>query len=171
MCRIDLLPSDSSDRLIAGLTLTFGFYKQCTANTCWFFHLLAYICTYASSPEKNTDCDNRARIDRKKQLWPNNWPNGWAAIIFRNMPARMSSNCRIIILFEDVEAIAAKQIEQYHQTENTTCPIFFFDTWLIITKVWFEWVYGTSSGLARKRNTALPHGFVPALQARFALGS
>ena len=44
--------------------------------------------------------------------------------------------------FGDVEAIATRQVEQYHQTESASCPIFFFDTWLIITKVWFEWVFG-----------------------------
>ena len=44
--------------------------------------------------------------------------------------------------FEDIEAIAGMQVEQYRQTENSSTPVFFFDTWLIITKVWFEWVYG-----------------------------
>lgn len=44
--------------------------------------------------------------------------------------------------FEDVEAIAQKQVELYHQTESCSSRFFFFDTWLIITKVWFQWVYG-----------------------------
>lgn len=44
--------------------------------------------------------------------------------------------------FDDVEAIARKQVEQYRQTENSGDRLFFFDTWLIITKVWFEWVFG-----------------------------
>jgi len=43
--------------------------------------------------------------------------------------------------FEDVEAIARKQVEQYHQTQQWPERFFFFDTWLIITKVWFRWVY------------------------------
>ena len=47
---------------------------------------------------------------------------------------------------EDVEFIARKQVElekQFSQTEN---PILFLDTWLIITKVWFEQVYGEAPG-------------------------
>jgi NadR type nicotinamide-nucleotide adenylyltransferase len=43
--------------------------------------------------------------------------------------------------FEDVAAIAKAQIEQYHITESSSDKIFFFDTWLIITKVWFNWVF------------------------------
>jgi NadR type nicotinamide-nucleotide adenylyltransferase len=43
--------------------------------------------------------------------------------------------------FDDVEAIAKAQLEQYHVTENSSGHIFFFDTWLIITKVWFTWVF------------------------------
>jgi NadR type nicotinamide-nucleotide adenylyltransferase len=44
--------------------------------------------------------------------------------------------------FEDVEAIARMQVEQYHQTSGSTESFVFFDTWLIITKVWFRWVFG-----------------------------
>lgn len=44
--------------------------------------------------------------------------------------------------FEDVETIAKAQIEQYGLTKSSSGRIFFFDTWLIITKVWFYWVYG-----------------------------
>jgi len=44
--------------------------------------------------------------------------------------------------FEDVEQIALAQIEQYESTNDSAEQIFFFDTWLIITKVWFNWVYG-----------------------------
>ncbi len=43
--------------------------------------------------------------------------------------------------FEDIENIAKAQIEQYNSTTTNTEKIFFFDTWLIITKVWFNWVY------------------------------
>lgn len=46
--------------------------------------------------------------------------------------------------FEDVEAIAKAQLEQYHSTNTLENEIFFFDTWLIITKVWFNWVFGKS---------------------------
>lgn len=45
--------------------------------------------------------------------------------------------------YEDVEAIARKQIEQISQTaanpDNDT--VYFFDTELIVTKVWFEHCY------------------------------
>lgn len=44
--------------------------------------------------------------------------------------------------FGDVEAIARKQIEQYVQAKESSVEFVFFDTWLIITKVWFEWVFG-----------------------------
>lgn len=44
--------------------------------------------------------------------------------------------------FADVEAIANTQIDQYQSTKSGSEQIFFFDTWLIITKVWFKWVFG-----------------------------
>ena len=44
--------------------------------------------------------------------------------------------------FEDVETIAKAQVEQYRATRSSSGKIFFFDTWLIITKVWFSWVFG-----------------------------
>lgn len=44
--------------------------------------------------------------------------------------------------FEDVETIARSQVEQYLETTKDSCQFYFFDTWLIITKVWFQWVYG-----------------------------
>lgn len=43
--------------------------------------------------------------------------------------------------FSDVEIIARKQIEQQLEAEKRG-GIIFFDTWLIITKVWFDVVYG-----------------------------
>ncbi len=43
--------------------------------------------------------------------------------------------------FNDIENIALKQLEQYKEGKQTDTPIIIFDTWLIITKVWFEWVY------------------------------
>jgi len=48
--------------------------------------------------------------------------------------------------FADVENIARKQIDQYLQSKDQNEPIVFFDTWLIITKVWFEWVFGSVPG-------------------------
>lgn len=44
--------------------------------------------------------------------------------------------------FEDVENIAKAQIGQYEATQINSGNLFIFDTWLIITKVWFNWVYG-----------------------------
>lgn len=44
--------------------------------------------------------------------------------------------------FGDVENIARTQVEQYLATINSPGNIYFFDTWLIITKVWFQWVFG-----------------------------
>ena len=44
--------------------------------------------------------------------------------------------------FGDVENIARKQVQQYQETKSDTESIFFFDTWLIITKIWFMWVFG-----------------------------
>lgn len=43
--------------------------------------------------------------------------------------------------YDDVETIALKQLEQYQSTKSGSGQMFFFDTWLIITKVWFNWVF------------------------------
>lgn len=43
--------------------------------------------------------------------------------------------------YEDVETIARMQLGQYQQTQSGQGSLFFFDTWLIITKVWFNWVF------------------------------
>lgn len=43
--------------------------------------------------------------------------------------------------YTDVEAIARGQMGQYHDSIETASTYYFFDTWLIVTKVWFEWVY------------------------------
>ncbi|HDR50910.1 MAG TPA: ATPase [Mariniphaga anaerophila] len=45
-------------------------------------------------------------------------------------------------LFSDVEFIARKQIQQLNELQKTNSPLIFSDTWLIITKIWFEEVYG-----------------------------
>lgn len=44
-------------------------------------------------------------------------------------------------LYKDVEQIALKQVEEYEVSIHPQW--IFFDTWLIITKVWFEVVYGS----------------------------
>lgn len=48
--------------------------------------------------------------------------------------------------YDDVEAIAKKQIEQYHSTQTSAGKLYVFDTWLIITKVWFNWVFKKTPG-------------------------
>jgi nicotinamide riboside kinase len=45
--------------------------------------------------------------------------------------------------YDDIALIARMQIEQEQNIPNKT-KLVFFDTWLIITKVWFEFVYGNS---------------------------
>ncbi len=44
--------------------------------------------------------------------------------------------------FTDVEIIARKQIEQLNEFTGKANGIIFIDTWLVITKVWFQEVYG-----------------------------
>lgn len=46
--------------------------------------------------------------------------------------------------YGDVELIARRQMEDYGLALQSKAPVVFFDTWLIITKVWFEVVYGES---------------------------
>lgn len=44
--------------------------------------------------------------------------------------------------YRDLEHIAEIQIESYLQAIRENDSIIFFDTWLVITKVWFQEVYG-----------------------------
>ncbi len=43
--------------------------------------------------------------------------------------------------YPDVETIARKQIDLLNQLSNSGIPYLFIDTWLIITKIWFEFVF------------------------------
>lgn len=43
--------------------------------------------------------------------------------------------------YDDVEIIARKQVEQVKTAREMAYPVIFVDTWLIITKVWFEVVF------------------------------
>lgn len=45
--------------------------------------------------------------------------------------------------YEDVEIIARRQADDFKNADNLNVPLVFFDTYLIITKVWFEVVYKT----------------------------
>ena len=42
--------------------------------------------------------------------------------------------------YSDIEIIAMEQIKRTHESQKH--QLVFFDTWLIITKVWFNFVYG-----------------------------
>lgn len=44
--------------------------------------------------------------------------------------------------YEDLEHIATIQMESFIQANSEYPKILFFDTWLIITKVWFQEVFG-----------------------------
>lgn len=45
--------------------------------------------------------------------------------------------------YYDVEYIARKQIEQLNELQGSNSPIIILDTWLLITKVWFDVVYSS----------------------------
>jgi len=47
--------------------------------------------------------------------------------------------------YSDLEHIALQQVKEYADVDPSR-PWIFFDTWLIITKVWFEVVYGRFPG-------------------------
>ena len=42
----------------------------------------------------------------------------------------------------DLHNILELQVEQYKNADNDNCTLHFFDTEWIITKIWYEWVYG-----------------------------
>jgi nicotinamide riboside kinase len=44
-------------------------------------------------------------------------------------------------VWEDVEHIARKQMDQYQEALHSGYPLVFFDTWLIITKIWFKFAF------------------------------
>jgi len=44
--------------------------------------------------------------------------------------------------YRDLEHIAKVQMESYIKANKENSSLIFFDTWLIITKVWFQEVYG-----------------------------
>jgi nicotinamide riboside kinase len=43
--------------------------------------------------------------------------------------------------YADVENIARMQTEQFRNITKTEAPYIFADTWLIVTKIWFEFVF------------------------------
>ena len=43
--------------------------------------------------------------------------------------------------YSDVESIAKLQVKQLMEYQNSNYPLIFLDTWLIITKIWFNVVF------------------------------
>lgn len=43
--------------------------------------------------------------------------------------------------YEDVTNIAKKQVEQLNKKKDSNFPFIFVDTWLIVTKIWFDVVF------------------------------
>lgn len=43
--------------------------------------------------------------------------------------------------YTDIENIAKIQITQFNKIKKSDAPFIFLDTWLIVTKIWFEFVY------------------------------
>lgn len=58
--------------------------------------------------------------------------------------------------YKDLEEITKKQIEQFHESANSAAKLVFFDTWLIITKVWFQWAYQAEPDWLEEEITDLP---------------
>lgn len=56
----------------------------------------------------------------------------------------------------DVEHIARVQREQMEEASRLKTPYVFFDTWLIITKVWMEVLYGECPGWIQEAITTAP---------------
>lgn len=48
--------------------------------------------------------------------------------------------------YSDIENIAKFQIDQFKKLENIEAEYIFLDTWLIVTKIWFEFVYQKTPG-------------------------
>ncbi|MDX9880522.1 MAG: ATP-binding protein [Prolixibacteraceae bacterium] len=57
--------------------------------------------------------------------------------------------------YNDIETIARRQVQQYNEQKNENIPVF-FDTWLIITKVWFDWVYQRVPGWLEENIRSCP---------------
>ncbi|WP_339740383.1 ATP-binding protein [uncultured Sunxiuqinia sp.] len=58
--------------------------------------------------------------------------------------------------YQDLEWITKKQIQQYHESSDCRKNLVFFDTWLIITKIWFQWAYQTEPAWLEKEISTLP---------------
>lgn len=56
----------------------------------------------------------------------------------------------------DIENITRKQVEQYRESGELPNKYIFFDTWLIISKVWFHWVYKTVPQWVENEMDSLP---------------
>ena len=66
------------------------------------------------------------------------------------------SSLRNKYTYRDIEHIARKQIDDYTKYTGKGKGIVIFDTWLIITKVWFDVVYGKHPDWLDKKIEQLP---------------
>lgn len=58
--------------------------------------------------------------------------------------------------YSDLEVIAQKQVAQYEDSADSKSEYVFFDTWLIVTKIWFQWVYHKEPAWLEAKITSLP---------------
>lgn len=70
------------------------------------------------------------------------WVPEYARYYIENLKAKYD--------YSDLETIARKQVEDYHHYSKSSDGLVIFDTWLIITKVWFQKVYRRYPGWLQK---------------------
>ena len=83
-----------------------------------------------------TGPESTGKTELSKSL-SNHYKAVWIPEFARDYINKLNSN----YTYNDVVIIAKRQIEQYKQSQ-TQSKFIFFDTWLIITKIWFKEVYG-----------------------------
>ncbi len=66
------------------------------------------------------------------------------------------SSLRSKYSYRDIEHIAGKQIDDYLKYTGKGSGMVIFDTWLIITKVWFDVVFGKHPGWLDEKIAQLP---------------
>lgn len=83
-----------------------------------------------------TGAESTGKSTLAKQL-ANHYQTQWIPELARDYVENLGRK----YTYNDIEAIARKQLEIEKQLKLMH-PAVFFDTWLIITKVWFDFVYG-----------------------------
>jgi nicotinamide riboside kinase len=66
------------------------------------------------------------------------------------------SSLRDKYTYADVETIARQQVNDYHRYSAVQGQMIIFDTWLIITKVWFQTVYNKYPVWIDEKISSLP---------------